>query len=63
MCPLNDKCPDRIYERWPNSNLKTTTVIGSECPYAHHTYELKFKQEKKLKKKLLKQVIEGIEHK
>jgi hypothetical protein len=43
MCPLNDKCPDRIYERWPNSNLKTTTTIGSRCPYAHHTYELKFK--------------------
>ncbi len=43
MCPLNDTCPDRIYERWPNSNLKTTTVIGSRCPYAHHTYELKFK--------------------
>lgn len=47
MCPLNDKCPDRIYERWPNSNIKATTVIGSNCPYAHHTYELKFDKEKK----------------
>jgi hypothetical protein len=57
MCPLNDKCPDRIYERWPNSNIKTTTTIGSQCPFAHHTFELKFKfyfkidKRKKLKKK------------
>jgi len=43
MCPLNDTCPDRIYERWPNSNIKCCTPIGTECPFAHHTYELKFK--------------------
>ena len=42
MCPLKDKCGKLKNQRWPTSNIKTHTQMGSDCPFAHHPMELKF---------------------
>ena len=49
MCPLGAQCPDHTKDRWPKSNLPTTTQVGYKCPYAHHPNELLFPQTIKAK--------------
>lgn len=42
MCPLRDRCPDDVRPRWPNTETKSISKLGSGCPYAHHYSELHF---------------------
>lgn len=44
MCPLILSCPNDTRDRWPQSNASNTTQLGSACPYAHHSMELRFPQ-------------------
>lgn len=44
MCPMKDKCPKLIAQRWPSSSVKANTKFGANCPYAHHPMELQFPQ-------------------
>lgn len=44
MCPLKDRCTKVQKIRWPYSNIKTITRFGQNCPYAHHSMELSFKE-------------------
>eukprot|EP00353_Schmidingerella_taraikaensis_P001048 CAMPEP_0185596582 /NCGR_PEP_ID=MMETSP0434-20130131/80836_1 /TAXON_ID=626734 ORGANISM="Favella taraikaensis, Strain Fe Narragansett Bay" /NCGR_SAMPLE_ID=MMETSP0434 /ASSEMBLY_ACC=CAM_ASM_000379 /LENGTH=438 /DNA_ID=CAMNT_0028225103 /DNA_START=2099 /DNA_END=3415 /DNA_ORIENTATION=- len=34
MCPLQRNCPKHTSERWPKSEIPTTTQLGQDCPYA-----------------------------
>jgi hypothetical protein len=42
MCPLMEKCPDFLADRWPMSNAKGNQILGKKCELAHHPYELYF---------------------
>jgi len=57
MCPLGDSCSEDIRPRWPNTNIKTISRFGSKCEFAHHVFELKFKNELQAKKKMLNQTL------
>lgn len=57
MCPLGEECQEDIRPRWPTSNIKTISTFGHKCQFAHHTYELKFKQEVKARKQILENMI------
>lgn len=60
MCPLKDQCSDDIRPRWPASGIRTIKTFGHKCEFAHHTYELKFRQELNAKKKILKNMLEKL---
>ena len=42
MCPLGKDCPRCKTLRWPYSNIKSHQKFGKDCPYAHHSMELRF---------------------
>jgi hypothetical protein len=63
MCPLGESCSFDIRPRWPVSKEKTITTFGHNCDYAHHTFELKFRQEVNAKKKILENMLDNLEHK
>jgi hypothetical protein len=42
MCPLKEKCNKAKMQRWPQTNIKSNTKFGEECPFAHHPMELMF---------------------
>jgi tetratricopeptide (TPR) repeat protein len=63
MCPLKDECPEDIRPRWPSSSTKTISKFGKRCEFAHHAFELKFKQELAAKKKMLNKTLEDLNKK
>ncbi len=60
MCPLKEQCPSDIRPRWPHSGHKTFSKMGGECPYAHHTYELKFKKEVQSRTQMLHRMLKNV---
>ncbi|CAK56828.1 unnamed protein product (macronuclear) [Paramecium tetraurelia] len=59
MCPLGQDCPS-IQTRWPNSNVSGVTPIGAECMFAHHPYELRFRQELRARKTALRGTLKAV---
>lgn len=54
MCPLGKKCPRVLAGRWPQSEIQSIVPLGASCEFAHTYAELKFEQELKSKKHMLK---------
>lgn len=63
MCPLGEKCPDYLGPRWPTTDTRTFLPFGAKCPLAHHTSELRFAQEEKVKTKMLKDLKKALDKK
>lgn len=63
MCPLKDECAYDVRPRWPESKEKTITTFGHKCEFAHHTFELKFRQEVNAKKKILENMLDNLDKK
>ena len=61
MCPLIKSCPNDTRDRWPKSDIKNITQLGSACPYAHHPMELKFPQTLTTKLSAIKKMQSTIE--
>jgi len=53
MCPLGTKCPSYKNDRWPMSNKKGIEPLAKDCPFAHHSSELRFQMQEKIREKLL----------
>lgn len=63
MCPLKDQCPDDIRPRWPAAPTKSCMPLGAKCPFAHHVYEIRFKQELMSRQKTLNDMFKTVQSK
>lgn len=61
MCPCkDDNCPGDVKPRLNNSDVATNIQLGKNCSLAHHTFELRFKQEEIARKKARQRAIENL---
>ncbi|CAG9332380.1 unnamed protein product [Blepharisma stoltei] len=59
MCPCKDEnCPGDVRPRWSNTDIPTNVPLGKNCSLAHHTFELRFSQEEKARRKARSKAIE-----